>query len=461
MLFKYKQQSIKFLHLLKTVLMKIFKRILLFIIILFAVVFYFNYSKLNILAGYSAKNTASSVFLADRTLAFTDENDNNFSPINLTSDEINEEEKSATGSAFGLLKRKAIYREGLGAVLVNDDFDFYKKPLVPKRTKPDNTTPFPYGNAEQKDTIFANIDYKKLNETIDTIFNDVNKTRSVLVIYKDQIIAEKYSDGFDKNSKQLGWSMTKSIASTIVGILQCKGKMHVTADNLFDEWKGDERKNITLHNLLQMNSGLEWLEDYNTISDVTKMLFLERNMTQTQVNKPLIGKPNETWNYSSGTTNLISGLIRKQFNTHQEYLDFWYSALIDKIGMNSMLIETDMDGNYVGSSYGWATARDWAKLGLLYLHNGEWKGKHLFDKDWVKYATTPTPGSDGWYGAQIWLNSGNRYPDVPKNMYSFNGYKGQNVFILPNENLVVVRTGLTKNADMNTLLKGIISSIKN
>ena len=440
--------------------MKNLKRALLLVILILVVAVYFNYPKLNILAGYSAKNTASSVFLGERSLEFTDKNDNNFSPINLTSDVINKKEKSAIGSAFGILKRKAIYREGLGAVLINDEYDFSKKLLVPKRSKPDNSTPFPYGNADHKDTLFSNIDYKKLNETIDTIFNDINQTRSVLVIYKDQIIAEKYADGFDKNSKQLGWSMTKSITSTIVGILQCERKLYVNSDDLFDEWKNDERKNITLHNLLQMNSGLEWLEDYNTISDVTKMLFLEENMTKSQINKPLVGKPNETWNYSSGTTNLISGLIRKQFKTHQEYLDYWYTALIDKIGMNSMLVETDMRGNYVGSSYGWATARDWAKLGLLYLHNGEWNGEHLFDKDWVDYATTPTPGSDGWYGAQIWLNAGNRYPDVPKNMYSFNGYKGQNVFILPNENLVVVRTGLTKNADMNILLKGIISSIK-
>ena len=441
--------------------MKNLKKILLLISSIIIIAIIYNYPKLNILAGYSAKNTASSVFLANRSLEFTDENDNDFSPINLTSDKINIEKKWTIGSAFGLLKRKAIYREGLGAVLINDDYDFSKKPLVPKRSKADNTTPFPYGNADQKDTLFSNIDYKKLNETIDTIFNDRNKTRSVLVIYKDKIIAEKYDTGFTKESKQLGWSMTKSITSTIVGILQCERKMYVTSNNLFDEWKNDDRKNITIHNLLQMNSGLEWEENYNTISDVSKMLFLEEDMSKSQINKPLVGSPNQTWNYSSGTTNLISGLIRNKFNSHQEYLDYWYSALIDKIGMNSMVIETDMSGNFIGSSYGWATARDWAKLGLLYLHNGEWNGEHLFDKDWVNYATTPTPGSDGTYGAQIWLNAENRYPDAPKNMYSFNGYKGQNVFILPNENLVIVRTGLTKNADMNTLLKGIITSIKN
>ncbi|MBE7696472.1 serine hydrolase domain-containing protein [Tenacibaculum finnmarkense] len=444
--------------------MKNLKKIVLFItffsVLTLSILVYLNYPKLNILAGYSAKNTASSIFLAGRSLEFTDKNDNNFTPINLTSDEINIQEKSATGSVFGLLTRKAVYREGLGAVLINNDYDITKKTPIPKRSKPDNTAPFPYGNANQKDSIFKNINYKKLNNVIDTLFDAKNKTRSILVIYKDQIIAEKYADGFNKNSKQLGWSMTKSIVSTIVGIMQCEGKININAANLFEEWKNDKRKNITLHNLLQMNSGLAWKEDYNSICDATKMLFLENDMTKTPLKKPLTSKPNENWNYSSGTTNLISGLIRSKFSTHQAYLDYWYSALIDKIGMNSMLIETDMSGNFVGSSYGWATTRDWAKLGLLYLHNGQWNGKHLFDKDWVEYATTPTPTSDKQYGAQIWLNAGEKYADVPKNMYSFNGYKGQNVFILPTENLVIVRTGLTKNADMNLFLKEIIASIK-
>ena len=441
--------------------MKNFNRILLFLVVFIAITVFYNYKKLNILAGYSAKNTASSVFLAERSLEFTDKTDNDFSPINLTSDAVNLKEKSATGSVFGLLSRKAVVRKGLGAVLVTDDFDITKPQPTPKRSVVDNKTPFPYGNANHKDTVFANIDYYKLNQTIDTIFNDINQTRSVLVVYKDKIIAERYDDGFTKDSRHLGWSMTKSITSTLFGILKGRGEIDLQATHLFDEWKNDDRKNISIHNLLQMNSGLEWEEDYNTISDVTKMLFLEKDMTKTQIHKPLAGKPNASWNYSSGTTNLLSGILRNQFKTQQEYLDFWYTDLIDKIGMNSMLVETDMSNNYVGSSYGWATARDWAKLGLLYLHNGEWNGEHLFDKDWVDYATTPTPTSNGEYGAQIWLNAGGKYPDAPKNMYSFNGYKGQNVFILPNQDLVIVRTGLTQNADMNTLLKGIINSIKN
>jgi CubicO group peptidase (beta-lactamase class C family) len=413
------------------------------------------------IAGYSAKNMASSVYVADRNAAFTDKTDNNFSPINLAEDVVNTSEKSATSNVLGLLTRKAFYREGLGAVLALDEEDLNKTYPMPKRGNANNTIPYPYGNGIQIDTVFSNVDYSKLNNSLDVLFDSVNQTRGAVVLYQNQIIAEKYADGFDKNSKILGWSMTKSIVSTLFGVLEHQQKMNVLDKAPIEDWKNDDRKQITIHNLLQMNSGLEWDENYDAISDVTKMLFLERDMTHSQVRKPLAGKPNESWNYSSGTTNLLSGILRSQFKTHQEYLDFWYTDLIDKIGMNSMVVETDLEGNYVGSSYAWATPRDWAKLGLLYLNNGNWNGEQLFTEQWVKYATKPTPSSDGWYGAQIWLNAGKRYPNVPKSMYFFSGYQGQNVYILPEQDLVIVRMGLTKNADVDTFLKEIINSINN
>ena len=438
--------------------MKIFKRILLLVFSMVLLIIIFNYPKLNIIAGYSAKNAASSVFLAERSLAFTDATDNNFSPINLATDKIDLNNKFATSSALGLLTRKAIFREGLGAVLTLDKSDETANYLQPKRVKPDNVTPYPYGNAPRKDTLFANINYEQLNKKVASVF-DIEKTRAVVVIYKDQIIAEKYADGFDKNSKILGWSMTKSITSTIFGILQYQKKISVYDTSPIKSWQNDARKNITIHNLLQMNSGLEWDENYDEISDATKMLFLERDMTKSQEKKPLKGKINASWNYSSGTTNLLSGIIRNQFKTNQEYLDFWYTNLIDKIGMNSMTLETDLAGNYVGSSYAWATARDWAKFGLLYLHKGNWKGEQLFDESWVDYVSTPTPTSDGTYGAQFWLNATPTFKDVPKNMFYADGYQGQRVYILPDQDLVVVRMGLFQ-MDENAFLSGIISSIK-
>lgn len=438
--------------------MKIFKRILVLLFIAIILVVFFNYPKLNIIAGYSAKNMASSVFVANRTLEFTDKTDNNFSPVNLASDQINTNKKFATSSVVGLLTRKAIYREGLGTVLTLSKEDENAEYLSPKRLKADNETPYPYGNASQKDTVFANIDYTKLNETVASVFGR-NQSRAVVVIYKDQIVAEKYSKGFNKDSKILGWSMTKSIMSTVFGVMEYQGKLKVTDKAPIDSWQNDERKNITIHNLLQMNSGLEWDENYDEISDATTMLFLERDMTKMQVEKPLAGKINGSWNYSSGTSNLLSGIVRSQFNTHQEYLDYWYTELIDKIGMNSMVVEADLAGNYVASSYAWATPRDWGKFGLLYLHNGNWNGEQIFSKDWVKYVSTPTPTSNGIYGAQFWLNSDEHLKDVPKNMFFADGYQGQRVYVLPDQDLVIVRMALSW-MDENTFLKGILESIE-
>ena len=439
--------------------MKILKRLLLLLVAIILVTAVYNYPKLNIIAGYSAKSMNSSVFLAGRTMQFTDSTDNNFSPINLGSDKINVSEKTSSSSVFGLLTRNAIYREGLGSVLIVDDYDTSRKLLIPKRTKPDNLTPFPFGNADQKDSIFTNVDYDKLNKSVNTIFSNNTQTRAVVVIHKNQIIAEKYDTGFTKSSRILGWSMTKSIMSTVFGIMQKQGKIDVNQLVANYDWTQDDRVSITYNNLLQMNSGLEWDEDYNSISDVSKMLFLEKDMTIIQAKKPLVGKPNETWNYSSGTSNLISGLLRGRFNSHQEYLDYWYAEFIDKIGMNSMLVETDLSGNYVGSSYAWATPRDWAKFGLLYLNKGNWNGEQLFNPSWVDYISTPTNGSDGTYGGHFWLNAEGQFPDVPKNMFYASGYQGQFVFVFPDQDLVVVRMGLTK-IDINGFLKELLESIK-
>jgi len=422
---------------------------------------YSQYPRLNILSGYSAKNMSSSVFVAGRDANFTDKTDNNFAPVNIADDNVDYDAKFVETSVYGLMKRRAIYREGLGSVLVTDDFDENEPFLTPKRIQRmyDTIMRFPYyGSDDQIDTIFQNINYNKLNVVVNNAFDSIQKTRAIVVIYKDQIIAEKYDEGFDQNSKILGWSMTKSITSTLYGILQKQGKLNVSEKAPIDSWKNDERSGITIHNLLQMNSGLTWSEDYDKISDATKMLFLAKNMGKIQEDKELAGTPNELWNYSSGTTNLLSNILRDYFDSHQEYLDFWYTNLIDRIGMHSMLIETDLTGSYVGSSYGWATPRDWAKLGLLYLHKGSWNGEQIFDASWVDYATSPTNTSDGRYGAQIWLNAGGYYPDAPKELFSFNGYQGQRVFIVPSKDLVIVRMGLDT-MDFNTMLKEIIAQI--
>lgn len=444
--------------------MKLLKRVLLLLLVLIGVAIYFNYPKLNIISGYAAKNMASGVYVANRSAASINKYDNSAPLIELASTEVDEAELSASSTVYGLMNRTAVYREGLGAVLINDDYDPEALKIKPQRNQPMDTLPYPFGQAAPIDTILPEVDMDLINKAMAMAFAnpETQKTRTMLILYKGHLLAEKYIDGFDKDTPILGWSMTKSVLATYYGILEHQGKLDMDWPAPITDWKDDERKNITLDHLLRMQSGLAWEEDYTGISDVTRMLFLDSDMTVAQKNKEAIAKPTEIWNYSSGTTNLLSGILRQQFRSHQEYLDFPYSSLIDKIGMYSTVMEADIAGNYVGSSYAWASTRDWARFGQLYLNNGSWNGEQLFDSTWVDYITTPTINSDGTYGAHFWLNAEGKYPDVPKDLFSCNGFEGQYVFMIPSKDLVVVRTGLAEepNFDVNAVLSNIVKAVQ-
>lgn len=428
------------------------------------VLVYFNYPKLNLISGYASKNMASNAFIADREPVDVLLNDHNMTLINLSDCTVSENDRSTTATVYGLMPRTAVYKDGLGAVLTNDEFSKHNFNIVPKRTILKDSLPFPFGNNGVRDTILENVDYDKLTVAFTNAFKDPQqKTRSLLVVHKNEIIGEQYIRGFTKDTPILGWSMTKSVLATLYGILEYQGKIDINFRPFSKEIQMKNLKsNITIDHLLRMQSGLAWDEDYFKISDVSRMLFLASDMTIAQRENEVIAAPTEIWNYSSGTTNLLSGILREQFNTHQEYLDFPYKELIDKIGMHSMLLETDLVGNYVLSSYGWATTRDWAKFGLLYLNKGNWNGERIFSDSWVNYVSKPTQNSNGTYGAHFWLNAEGKYPDISKELYSVNGFQGQRIFIIPSKDLVIVRTGLEEQTDeqFNTLLKEIIASIR-
>jgi CubicO group peptidase (beta-lactamase class C family) len=435
--------------------------ILVFVVILLTVVVW-QYPKLNLISGFAAKNTASSVFIAGRSLSSVTENDNNVPLVKLAESQYDASEEKGIATVFGLMEREAVCREGLGCVLINGDIDLELYTQRPFRSQGKIALPYPFGHQKEMDTLFDNVNYAQLKKALDNVFADTVKTRTVLVLYKDNVLAERYMKGFDQSTPILGWSMTKSILASLYGIMQYQGKLSVTDAVPLPSWEKDERKDITIDHLLRMQSGLAWDEDYSTISDVTKMLFMESNMAASQAKKEVVAAPTEIWNYSSGTSNLLSGLLRTEFTQYQNYLNFPYKALIDKIGMHSMILETDLVGNFVGSSYGWANTRDWGRFGELYLHNGNWNGEQLFDPNWVTYITTPTMHSDGVYGAHFWLNANGKFPDVPRDMYSANGYQGQHVFIIPSKDMVIVRTGLAEDPQFNTntFIKEILEAIQ-
>lgn len=408
------------------------------------------YPRLTIISGFAAKNMCSCVFEAGRSPESVAGEDNNFGPIAYAKHSIDREGKRATASVYGMKPRTAAYTEGIGCVLLPADMENRSFSLpVPFREREGIDKPYPYGHQKEIDTQFAEVNYEHLNEAVGRAFKTENKTRAVLVLYKGNLLEERYLEGFSKDSKFLGWSMTKSITSAVLGILEKQGRISLDQDQLFSEWSNDQRAEITLNDLIQMNSGLEWEEDYSEISDVTRMLFLTKDMSRVQLEQPLLASPGDRWNYSSGTTNLIVRFIRNQFPTHQQYLDFWYSELIDRIGMYSMTLETDFSGKYVGSSYAWATARDWARFGQLYLDDGYWNGHQLFSNSWMDYTLTPVKGSEGQYGAHFWLNAGGIYPNVPRDLISANGFQGQYIFVIPSKDLVVVRFGLKEHPEFN------------
>jgi CubicO group peptidase (beta-lactamase class C family) len=438
------------------------KWILLLGIPLLALGFYTQYPKLNIISGYAAKNLASNVYLAGRSPESVLRNDHEVPMISLASEEILPEEAAAVASVFGLQKRRAVYREGLGSVLLPKGTSLPPDQRAPVRRRIPIPLPYPFGNGIPKDSVFPEVDYSQLEKGLDLAFSnpELQRTRTVAVVYRDHLLAERYVEGFGPETPVLGWSMTKSVLATLYGILEYQSRMDVSEMVPVPHWKGDGRASITYDDLLRMQSGLEWDEDYSGISDVTRMLFLSPDMASLQAEKKLLGPPGSIWNYSSGTSNLLSGLLRKEFENDQAYLDFPYRDLIDRIGMHSMTLETDLSGNFVGSSYGWASTRDWARFGLLYLHRGNWAGTQVFDSTWVDYITRPTPHSEGSYGAHFWLNRDGKYPDAPEDMYMANGYQGQHVFIIPSRNLVIVRTGLAEGPDFdgNTFLREVLKA---
>lgn len=441
--------------------MKWFKRIALLMVLVLVYVIYSQFPKLNLISGYAAKYMASSVYYAHQTEQQINENDNAAPLIRLANTQ-REGSDAFTSNVYGFKERKALYKKGVGAVLLMDPYNDIDHLKSPYRSIENTPIAYPYGDLPPKDTILSVVNYEKLTKAIQSAFEnqELQKTRSVLVLYKGQLIGEQYIAPYTPDTPILGWSMNKSIVATLYGILQSQNQLSVEDRPRIDAWKNDERANITLDNLLRMESGLAWDETYTEISDATKMLFLSKDMGSVQEAKEAIATPASVWNYSSGTTNLLSKYLKKYFSTQQEYLDFPYRALIDKIGMKSMLLEQDLSGTYVGSSYGWASTRDWGRFGQLYLDKGLWNGEVIFNPEWVNYVATPTEDSKGDYGAHFWLNASGIQPDVPKDMYSANGHDGQFVYIIPSEDLVIVRTGLSEAYDANQLISGIINAIE-
>ena len=452
--------------------MKTMKRLLLMLIILLGIIgaaAWYALPRLPIVSGYAAKMTCSCYFVAGRDLASIKQEDLNFSLVKFADVAVYDDEQYATGSIAGLATQTAIYRPGLGCTLVPQDGRIaelqstqYQAPAA-QPANPD-TIAWPMGR-QLADTLPAGIDRAALDAAIQRYFDQGDErafnTRAVVVVKDGQLVTEHYAEGFDANTPILGWSMTKSITNALVGIRTRQGYLPLDQPVDIADWAEDDRAHITLHNLMQMSSGLAWEEVYDDLADATKMLYQSADFFGYASGRPVAYAPDSVWLYSSGTTNIISGLLKQTFDEQQAYWDFPREQLFNRIGMRSAVLEPDASGTFVGSSYCFATPRDWARFGLLYLNDGVWQGERILPEGWVDYSTEPARAAGGQYGAQIWLNAGGTLPDVPRTMYSFNGFQGQRVFIFPERNLIVVRMGLSADGtfDFNAFLSEVLRQV--
>jgi len=469
------------------------KRILLGIILIISGLGMFVFHKYSydyyIATGFSAKNICSGHFVSGFSGQLV--KDEGLVPISDLFEKVNfhidETEKQVTTDIYGLFDRVAIFNPGMGCRLLSPDQaerDNTKQSLIIKPIEYDplnESTPWPLGLADANQSN-EQVNYSKLDEAITSAFFELNNqkvrhTKAVVIIYKGQLIAEQYADGVGKTTPLLSWSMAKSVTNMLVGLLVKDGKLDVFQKAQVPQWQagGDPRQDITLDQLLRMSSGLEFKEIYGLGSDTVKMLSVESSASDFSADQKLIFKPDEHWTYSSGTSNIISGIIRRQFNgDYQAYYQYPQERLFRPLSISTAVIEADPNGTFIGSSYMYASARDWAKLGQLMLQKGKWQGEQILDESWVDYSITATENNPiNNYGAHFWLNlqpsqsEGNeqkqpRWPNVPRDAYLMSGFQGQVIVVIPSRNLVVVRLGYTKpgsDKGIETLLEGVLNSI--
>jgi len=276
-------------------------------------------------------------------------------------------------------------------------------------------------------------------------FEQMGETHAVVVIQGGRLILERYAADYGPDSTFPSWSKAKSITHALVGVLVGDGKLDVGAPADVPEWAGadDPRRAITLDLLLRMSSGLAFIEDYSpeNPSDVIAMLFGEGkdDVAAYAAAKPLAHPPGAFWSYASGTTNIISRcLSRATGASGPDFESFMRERLFAPLGMRSPIPKFDAAGTFIGSSYCFCTARDFARFGLLYLRDGLWEGRRLLPAGWVDYGRTRTrqqPGDEEAYGAHWWLDL------AGPGSFSANGYAGQYTVVVPDLDLVVVRHG--------------------
>ena len=404
---------------------------------------------LSVGAGYAAKIVCSSVFVSGRDPAEVlaeDVQAPGHPLLRLMRQDVDLAGKTVTTRLLGLFAPGyAVWHEGFGCAGVPDgDFEAARQAVsdvaLPEIPPGDPAVAWPEGEAVSEDARVA------------ALLEDPALAgpgmRAIVVVHDGRIVAEAYGEGFSERVPLLGWSMTKTVNAALLGRLMLAGALAPGMDDLFPEWRGDARAKITLGQLLAMESGLAFNESYGSVTDVTRMLFLEPDMSRFALSRPLEANPGERFTYSSGTAVILSRLWMGALGGRAEALSFPARGLFGPLGMASAVLEPDETGIFAGSSYMYATARDWARFALFLLEDGVWKGERLLPTGFVGAMALPTKASDGAYShMQTWAKGPGETSDaeygLPDEAFWILGHDGQSAAVIPSKRLAVIRLGLT------------------
>jgi CubicO group peptidase (beta-lactamase class C family) len=323
------------------------------------------------------------------------------------------------------------------------------------------TQAWPMGDRLPSEPLPAQIDANKLTEAVAAAFEPANgMTAAFVVTWRGRLIAERYGSGAAKDTRLEGWSMGKSLTATLLGILIKDGVYQLWQPAPIPEWQrpGDPRAAIRIADILHMSSGLRIRApqdpDFDPSGPYPDHLYLYTgsvNSFHYAATRPLQWPPNTVGRYHNSDPVLINYLIRLGVEKRkEEYLSFPQRALFDKIGVRTMVMETDPFGNFLTQGYELASGRDWARLGNLYLQDGVWNGQRILPEGFAKFVSTLAPAWEAdkrpVYGGFFWLNGEGTFP-VPRDAYYMSGAGGQTTLIIPSHDLVVVRMGHFKGAE--------------
>ena len=405
-------------------------------------------------SAYRSKVLCSIVFGTGRSVdlqTVEDVSADSYRLLRLFCSHIDPAAHTVTTSLLGLRARTAIYRPGLGATL-----------KFPSSYVVSGPTPYVASGFSRTETavpVSSAVSNRlaPLDRVVDAAFTEPNskrqrRTRAIVVVRDGEIIAEQYAPGFDAHTRLAGWSMAKSVLNALVGILVGEQRLSLQANALLPEWQPpDPRAAITIEDLLRMRSGLTFSEAYADFSsDVIEMLFNQPDTAGYAARQPLSAAPGTTWSYASGTSNILSAIVRRTVGD-AAYLEWPKRVLFEPLGMTSAILEPDASGTFVCSSFMLATARDWTQFGQLFLQDGIWNGHRILPEGWVSFSTTPTTQSPGRsFGAHWWLKlaaeiggATSAAAHIPSDAFFAIGHEAQILTVIPSRRLVVVRLGLS------------------